>query len=251
MTETALVRRRLIVHPTSSVTDDDTASIQQIFGALTGDQERTEHICADVARSIEEGRTCLVLTQRTSHIEAIRERLVAAEHQAHVLTGRLGKKAIAAVHEASAAPRTGTGMAVVATGSYLGEGFDWPELDTLFLAFPIAFKGRVAQCVGRLLRAHGTKHDVELHDYVDEHVPVLARMHSKRLPAYKTLGFDKPMRLGIRLSAQDSPLRLVASQAGGRRFESDQLHHTSSELRTTKLSPADAFEVMAIASCAL
>ncbi len=62
-------------------------------------------------------------------------------------------------------------------------------------AFPIAFKGRVVQYVGRLLRAHGDKQDVELHDYVDEHVPVLARMHTKRLPAYKTLGFDLPVRV--------------------------------------------------------
>ena len=93
-----------------------------------------------------------------------------------------------------ATPTEGDGIVVVATGSYLGEGFDWPELDTLFLAFPIAFKGRVVQYVGRLLRAHGTKHDVELHDYLDEHVAVLARMHTKRLPAYKTLGFDHVTR---------------------------------------------------------
>ena len=93
-----------------------------------------------------------------------------------------------------AALASDTGIVVVATGSYLGEGFDWPELDTLFLAFPIAFKGRVVQYVGRLLRAHGSKHDVELHDYVDEHVTVLARMHTKRLPTYKTLGFDSPTR---------------------------------------------------------
>ncbi len=83
---------------------------------------------------------------------------------------------------------------MVATGSYLGEGFDWPELDTLFLAFPIAFKGRVFQYVGRLLRTHEDKHHVELHDYVDVCIPVLDRMHLKRLPAYATLGFDAPRR---------------------------------------------------------
>lgn len=77
-------------------------------------------------------------------------------------------------------------------GSYLGEGFDWPELDTLFLAFPLAFKGRVVQYVGRLLRTHEGKHHVELHDYVDSRIPVLERMHAKRLPAYATLGFDIP-----------------------------------------------------------
>ena len=84
------------------------------------------------------------------------------------------------------------GIVLVATGSYLGEGFDWPELDTLFLAFPLAFKGRVVQYVGRLLRSHEGKHHVQLHDYVDAHIPVLDRMHTKRLAAYATLGFDVP-----------------------------------------------------------
>lgn len=79
---------------------------------------------------------------------------------------------------------------LVDTGSYLGEGFDWPDLDSLFLAFPFAFKGRVVQYVGRLLRAQPGKHHVELHDYVDTRIPVLDRMHSKRQPAYRALGFD-------------------------------------------------------------
>ncbi|MCP3937616.1 MAG: DEAD/DEAH box helicase family protein, partial [Actinomycetia bacterium] len=178
--ETALVQRRLIVHPTRFVLDDDTASIQAVFGALADDKQRTEQMCQDVATAATAGRTCLVLTQRTSHIDAIVERLAKTGHSAYVLKGGLGKKALAAVHEAMANPASNTGLVVVATGSYLGEGFDWPELDTLFLAFPIAFKGRVVQYVGRLLRAHGDKHDVELHDYLDEHVAVLARMHTKR-----------------------------------------------------------------------
>ena len=188
--DTALVQRRLIVHPTSFA-HDDTASIQEVLGALAQDEQRTKQICTDVARALDAGRICLVLTQRTAHIDAICRQLAATGHDAHILKGGLGKKALAAVHDAMAAPGKDTGIVVVATGSYLGEGFDWPRLDTLFLAFPIAFKGRVVQYVGRLLRAHGTKHDIELHDYLDEHVTVLARMHTKRLTAYKTLGFDK------------------------------------------------------------
>jgi len=81
---------------------------------------------------------------------------------------------------------------LVATGSYLGEGFDCPQLDTLFLAFPLAFKGRVVQYVGRILRAMDGKHSVEVHDYLDIAVPMLARRHDKRLAAFATLGFDTP-----------------------------------------------------------
>jgi superfamily II DNA or RNA helicase len=82
----------------------------------------------------------------------------------------------------------------VATGSLLGEGFDCPALDALFLAFPIAFKGRLVQYVGRVLRPLDGKLVVEVHDYVDANMPVLARMHARRLPAYASLGFDGPAR---------------------------------------------------------
>lgn len=94
-----------------------------------------------------------------------------------------------------AASSTDSGIAVVATGSCLGEGLDWRQLDTLFLAFPVVSKGRVVQYVGGLLGAHGTKHDIELHDCLDRHVAVLARMHIKRLPASNTLGFAQVLPL--------------------------------------------------------
>ena len=203
--DTALVQRRLVVHPTGFVQDDDTASIQEVFGALVDDERRTRQICADVVQALDAGRICLVLTQRTAHIDAMCRRLATTGHDAHILKGGLGKRSLASVHDAMAAPGNDTGIVVVATGSYLGEGFDWPRLDTLFLAFPIAFKGRVVQYVGRLLRAHGAKHAVELHDYVDEHVAVLARMHTKRLSVYKTLGFERVSRA--------DPTRAVRSEA--------------------------------------
>ena len=107
-----------------------------------------------------------------------------------VLQGGMGKKARGLVMDELATVRPGGGVILIATGSFLGEGFDCPPLDTLFLAFPIAFKGRIVQYVGRVLRPIDGKRRVEVHDYVDVRVPVLARMHTRRLPAYATLGFD-------------------------------------------------------------
>jgi superfamily II DNA or RNA helicase len=188
-----LVRRELVVHPTSTETsEDDRADIQAVFTALVADDLRTRQICDDVHTAVASGRTCLVLTQRKDHIDSIVAGLAELGDHALVLRGGLGTKARAAVGDTLAARTPDTGIVLVATGSYLGEGFDWPELDTLFLAFPLAFKGRVVQYVGRLLRSHEGKHHVELHDYVDARIPVLERMHHKRLPAYATLGFDVP-----------------------------------------------------------
>jgi superfamily II DNA or RNA helicase len=190
-----LVRRELIVHATmTEIDEEDAAHIQTVFAALVDDYRRTAQICADVNTAVSQGRTCLVLTQRTDHIDAIVNELTSFGIDALVLKGGIGKKARAAVSQAITSRNPDDGIVLVATGSYLGEGFDWPELDTLFLAFPLAFKGRVVQYVGRLLRAHEGKHQVELHDYVDVRIPVLDRMHIKRLPAYATLGFDTPPR---------------------------------------------------------
>jgi superfamily II DNA or RNA helicase len=192
----ALVRRELIVHDTSAeVTEEEAAAIQAVFAAIVEDRPRTLQICEDIHESVTTGRTCLVLTQRTAHIDAIVDELANLGHEALILRGGLGKKARHAVTEQIDAARTDdSGIVLVATGSYLGEGFDWPELDTLFLAFPIAFKGRVVQYVGRLLRIHEGKHHVQLHDYVDIRIPVLNRMHTKRLLAYSTLSFDIPKK---------------------------------------------------------
>ena len=195
VTEASAVRRELIVHETRcEVSVDDAASIQAVFSAIVDAPQRTQQICADIHDAIAAGRTCLVLTQRVSHINAIVDGLAQLGDTALVLRGGLGKKARAAVADAIESREEGPGIVVVATGSYIGEGFDWPELDTLFLAFPIAFKGRVVQYVGRLLRTHTAKLHVELHDYVDVRIPVLDRMHRKRLPAYASLGFDIPKR---------------------------------------------------------
>jgi superfamily II DNA or RNA helicase len=114
----------------------------------------------------------------------------------------MGKRARAKVMaDLDVASKRG-GLVLAATGSFLGEGFDCPPLITVFMAFPIAFRGRVVQYVGRILRPLDGKSSVEVHDYVDVKSPVLASMHRKRLPGYAALGFDvgkeRKGRSGIR-----------------------------------------------------
>ena len=124
------------------------------------------------------GRNVLVLTQWTDHLDALATQLQRQGVEPLVLKGGPGKKARAAVIDQLNADPAPTGQLLLATGSYLSEGFDSPSLDTLFLAFPLAFKGRVVQYIGRILRTNNIKTNVEVHDYLDPG-PVFRKMHSK------------------------------------------------------------------------
>jgi len=134
------------------------------------------------------------LTQWTEHLERIADGLTQRGVNYLVLRGGMGKKAGAAVTDQLADLQPGAGQVLVATGGYLGEGFDCPQLDTLFLAFPIAYKGRLVQYIGRVMRVAEGKTVVEVHDYLDVGTPVLQRMHAKRLTAFRDLGFESDDR---------------------------------------------------------
>jgi superfamily II DNA or RNA helicase len=186
---TVLVRRDLIVHET--LTDPDApedAAVQTILGRVAGDEGRTRQICVDVADAHRRGRNILVFTDRTVHLEALRAELSSCHGlEPAVLKGGTGKKLHKAVLDGlrgSDAP-----ILLLATGAYLGEGFDFPALDALFLAFPISGRSRVVQYVGRVTRALPGKTSVEVHDYHDSLHPLLRRMHRRRLFALKSIGF--------------------------------------------------------------
>ena len=189
------IERTLTVHETAHVGLGDGGegaipAIQAVFRELVEDVSRTRQICADVAAASRAGRNCLVLSQWKEHVRLIQADLGAFGVEPAVLVGDVGRKVRRATVGRLAEARAGAGVVLVATGSLLGEGFDCPPLDTLFVAFPIAFRGRIVQYVGRVLRPMDGKDRIEVHDYVDVNVPVLARMLTKRLAAYASLGFD-------------------------------------------------------------
>ncbi len=86
---------------------------------------------------------------------------------------------------------------ILATGSYLGEGFDDARLDTLLLAMPVSWRGTLQQYVGRLHRLHENKREVHVYDYADVLVPMLARMYKKRLAGYAALGYTLTNALDV------------------------------------------------------
>jgi superfamily II DNA or RNA helicase len=133
-----------------------------------------------------------VLTQRTSHLDQLASALREHGHDPVVLRGGMGAKARTAAL-ARLDPQPGhPPLLIVATGPYIGEGFDCPSLDTLFLAAPIAFKGRLVQYAGRIMRPYPGKTTAEVHDYHDVATGVLASSLTKRAPGYTSLGFPDP-----------------------------------------------------------
>ncbi len=191
-----LLQRELVVHETAHA-ESPGLHIQETFRGVVADASRTRLICDDISTSVNKGRNSLVLTRWTEHLDAIVEDLATRGITALVLQGGMSKKARRAVVDRLAQPGL-VGTVLVATASFLGEGFDCPALDTVFLAFPIKFKGSIVQYVGRVLRPTPDKARVVVHDYVDVEVPVLARMYSERARGYMSLGFIAPKKPGSR-----------------------------------------------------
>ncbi len=172
-----------------------------IYRHLAADEPRTRQITADVLAALSKDRNCLVLTNRTSHLEKIADLLREAGHDPVILRGGMGAKTRALALARLQPQPAGPPLLAVATGPYVGEGFDCPALDTLFLAAPVANKGSLTQYVGRILRSHENKTTAEVHDYLDERTGVLAAMMAKRPPGYAGLGFPDPRKITLTPSA--------------------------------------------------
>jgi superfamily II DNA or RNA helicase len=181
----------LIVRETRLALAADDEPIQEVFRLLVEDERRTAVVCDDVLAALAEGRRCLVLSQWKQHCQLLAEQLQSRDISPLMLEGGLGKRARAALLDRIENTPADEPLVVIATGQYLGEGFDCPQLDTLFLAFPASFKGRLVQYTGRLMRAHDRKTSVRVYDYADVRVPVLRAMHMRRLATYKSLGFRR------------------------------------------------------------
>jgi hypothetical protein len=132
-------------------------TIQDIYAALVNDVPRNEMIASDIVRAIDSGRCPLLLTARTEHLQYFATKLAGAAQHVFVLKGGMGKKQRRATAAALASVPENQSRVILATGSYIGEGFDDARLDTLFLAMPISWKGTLQKYVGRLHRLHDNK----------------------------------------------------------------------------------------------
>ncbi|HEU5125308.1 MAG TPA: DEAD/DEAH box helicase family protein [Verrucomicrobiae bacterium] len=163
--------------------------MHELYAALANDKARNNLICVDLLRAIKTKRSPILLTERTSQVDEFASRLTGLVKHIVVLKGGMGAKQRRAIAEQLTAIPEGEERVLLATGRYIGEGFDDARLDTLFLAMPVSWRGTLQQYVGRLHRLHDSKREVIVYDYVDGCLPVFSAMYSKRVRGYEAVGY--------------------------------------------------------------
>ena len=169
---------------------DGEVTIQDLYAAMVTDAARNDLIVRDLTEALQSRRSPLLLTGRTDHLEQFAARLSSITPNVFILRGGMGRKQRRVALESITAVGEDEPRVILATGSYIGEGFDDARLDTLFLAMPVSWRGTLQQYVGRLHRTHHNKKEVRVYDYVDSQVPMLARMFRKRLVGYEAIGYS-------------------------------------------------------------
>lgn len=195
------------------------AGIQTLYAALARDEVRNRLILDDVVAALREGRSPILLTERKDHLEYLERNLTGLVRHLVVLRGGMGAKehrrfAPGRVVEQLAAIPAGEERLLLATGRYIGEGFDDGRLDTLLLAMPVSWKGTLVQYAGRLHRLHPGKSEVRIIDYVDRKVPVLMRMFEKRLRGYRAIGYARG-EAPLGLAEKDEEVEIAADEGQG------------------------------------
>src|SRR2546428_6550178 len=199
---------RLIVRETASGRDRAVSvdRIQALYAALTADEQRNRLILDDVTTALAEGCSPILLTERKAHLEFLAASLRGVARHLVVLRGGMTPTERRAAAATLAAITDAEPRLLVATGRYIGEGFDDPRLDTVFFAIPVSWKGTLVQYAGRLHRQYPGKTEVRIYDYVDRSVPLLARMFEKRLRGYRAIGYARGSASLIREKEDDEAL---------------------------------------------
>jgi superfamily II DNA or RNA helicase len=177
-----------------------------IYQDLAADDARTAQVVA-VVNALARGWHCLVLTKWIIHLDRLADALRQNGFDPVVLRGGMDARARAAAIARLKPQADARPLLVVATGPFIGEGFDCPALDTLFLAAPVGYKGSIVQWAGRILRTFPSKTTAEIHDYHDLHTPVLAASLARRAPGYISLGFPDPRHLAHTPSSMNGARR--------------------------------------------
>ncbi|OGG05130.1 MAG: restriction endonuclease subunit R [Candidatus Glassbacteria bacterium RIFCSPLOWO2_12_FULL_58_11] len=171
-------------------TDEKTLTIAEIYSFLMRDEQRNKMIINDILVNLNNGRFPVLLTERREHVEYFRKELSDKVDHLIAFQGGMGRKQLKAALEKLETLPDNAPRLILATGRFLGEGFDDARLDTLFLALPVSWKGILVQYSGRLHRFHENKKKAIIYDYADMEIPMLARMFEKRVKGYRSIGYE-------------------------------------------------------------
>ena len=175
--------------PTQAADPDKRIQFQTLYSELIVDEERNRLICEDVVQSVQNGHNPLVLTERKEHLDCLTNHLISEIRHMIVLSGGMGVKSTKEAMDRLTSIPVDEPRVLLATGRYIGEGFDDSRLDTLFLTLPVSWRGTIAQYVGRLHRLNECKREVRVYDYADLNVPMLSRMFDRRCRGYEAVGY--------------------------------------------------------------
>ncbi|MEI7836519.1 MAG: DEAD/DEAH box helicase family protein, partial [Planctomycetota bacterium] len=176
--------------PPTAANPDVRSQFHELYDELIADEDRNRLIWQDIVQAVREGRSPVVLTERTEHLNHLAELLSPEVRHLVVLRGGMGRKELKAVIARLATIPENEERVLLATGRYIGEGFDDARLDTLFLTLPVSWRGTIAQYAGRLHRLHDRKREVRVYDYADLNVPMLSRMFDRRCRGYEAIGYN-------------------------------------------------------------
>jgi superfamily II DNA or RNA helicase len=168
---------------------NESINVNELYDALVIDEKRNNLIFDDILKELENGRSPLVITERVRHLDSLAGKLAGFAKNIIVLKGGMTKKERATIFAKLKAIPDDSERIILSTGKYIGEGFDDPRLDTLFLLLPISFEGRVEQYAGRLHREREGKTEIRIYDYVDSSHPVFRKMFERRCVKYRKLGY--------------------------------------------------------------
>jgi superfamily II DNA or RNA helicase len=205
-------------------------TIQELYAELVKNEIRNQQIADDVAECHLKGKNCIVLTERVEHVKILAEMLRQKIPDAISVTGGMGNKGTREILQKIPESPKDKPVTIIATGRFIGEGFDEPRLDTLFLAMPISWKGTLQQYAGRLHRLFEGKKEALIFDYIDIHVRMFERMYNRRLSGYASIGYKMKGELFSKTDEKGENVDIIFDKSNFYPVFSNDIYHAKREI---------------------
>jgi superfamily II DNA or RNA helicase len=205
-------------------------TIQELYAEIVNNEIRNQLIVDDVSECHQKGKNCIVLTERVEHVKILAEMLRPKIPDAISVTGGMGTKDTREILQRITESPKDKPITIIATGRFIGEGFDEPQLDTLFLAMPISWKGTLQQYAGRLHRLFEGKKEALIFDYIDIYVRMFERMYNRRLSGYASIGYKMKGELFSKTDEKGENVDIIFDKSNFYPVFSNDINHAKREI---------------------